>query len=364
MTGDVAFAPLLGVGRISNLRRSALIYQYKPQHSADFPMHQVSKQRPALPALRPSSRRDRRAARSPATVRHLVTPGLEVARAEARPRETVTAFLRRTGWATRDREHGWQFRKGLPTILEINGEAVLRRDWRRRRIGVRAEVRFVSYPLGGNGGAEQILGLVSLIAFAFWAGPIVAGAFGFGGSALVGGLATGGRADGQSGRKDHRGVEVGQTADRRRSFSSSNCHHGRPGWGRLAFRCREGRDGGPSTKENCAPRGNNTVVAVHLSQEPTELEFPSSLNEPSYAGNCPRRAPVHRHAEYLCKGWPLGDAVDRKSVADDRDDRGPLSSSDHFDPLYYPAKKIGRANGSNIFDAGSKPRVKNCEATS
>jgi hypothetical protein len=120
-------------------------------------------------------------------------PGLEVARAEARPRETVTAFLRRTGWATRDRTYGWQFRKGLPTILEINGEAVLRRDWRRRRIGARAEVRFVSYPLGGNGGAKQILRLVSLIAvsaFAFCAGPIVAGALGFGGSALVGGLAT------------------------------------------------------------------------------------------------------------------------------------------------------------------------------
>jgi hypothetical protein len=122
-------------------------------------------------------------------------PGLEVARAEARPRETVTAFLRRTGWATRDRTYGWQFRKGLPTILEINGEAVLRGDWRRRRIGARADVRFVSYPLGGggNGGAKQILGLVSLIAvsaFAFWAGPIVAGALGFAGSALVGGIAT------------------------------------------------------------------------------------------------------------------------------------------------------------------------------
>jgi hypothetical protein len=76
---------------------------------------------------------------------------------------------------------------------------VLRGDWRRRRIGARADVRFVSYPLGGNGGAKQILGLVSLIAvsaFAFWAGPIVAGALGAGalgaaGSAIVGGLATG-----------------------------------------------------------------------------------------------------------------------------------------------------------------------------
>src|SRR5215470_14656507 len=65
----------------------------------------------------------------------------------------------------------------------------------------RANVRFVSYPLGGNGGggAKQILGLVSLIAvsaFAFWAGPLVAGALGAGapgaaGSAIAGGLATG-----------------------------------------------------------------------------------------------------------------------------------------------------------------------------
>jgi hypothetical protein len=109
----------------------------------------------------------------------------------------VTAFLRRTGWATRDRKYGWQFRKGLPTVLETNGEAVLRRDWRRRRIGMRAEVRFVSYPLGGNG-AKQILGLVSLIAvsaFAFWAalvaGALGAGALGAAGSAIAGGLAMG-----------------------------------------------------------------------------------------------------------------------------------------------------------------------------
>src|SRR5262245_60025163 len=167
-------------------------------------MHRTLKQHPAWTEIAPPSaqlrlHRSRRAARAPAVVRHLVMPGLEVARAEARPRETVTAFLRRTGWATRDRKYGWQFRKGLPTILEINREAVLRRDWRRRRIGARAEVRFVSYPLGGNGGAKQILGLVSLIAvsaFAFWAGPIVAGALGAGalgaaGSAIAGCLATG-----------------------------------------------------------------------------------------------------------------------------------------------------------------------------
>jgi hypothetical protein len=131
-------------------------------------------------------------------------PGLEVARAEARPRETVTAFLRRTGWATRDRKYGWQFRKGLPTVLEINGEAVLRKDWRRRRLAARADIRFVSYPLGGGGGSgqvKQVAGLVALVAvsaFAFWAGPLVAGALGFAGSTFASGLATAGIALGGS----------------------------------------------------------------------------------------------------------------------------------------------------------------------
>ncbi|MGR4930249.1 hypothetical protein ACIPUD_26105 [Bradyrhizobium sp. CAR08] len=105
-------------------------------------------------------------------VLHLVMPGVEVARVEPLPRETVTAFLRRTGWATRDSKYGWQFKKGLPTILEIDGEAVLRRDWRRRRIGAKDNVRFVSYPLGGNGGAKQVIGLVALVAVAAFAGPL------------------------------------------------------------------------------------------------------------------------------------------------------------------------------------------------
>ncbi|MBB4395164.1 hypothetical protein [Bradyrhizobium sp. ERR14] len=65
-------------------------------------------------------------------VLHVVMPRAEVARETPLPRETVTAFLRRSDWATRGRKYGWQFKKGLPTILEMNGEAVLRRDWRRR----------------------------------------------------------------------------------------------------------------------------------------------------------------------------------------------------------------------------------------
>jgi sulfur carrier protein ThiS len=114
------------------------------------------------------------------------SPGVEVARETPLPRETVMAFLRRSGWATRDRKYGWQFKKGLPTILEINGEAVLRRDWRRKRIAANDNVRFVSYPLGGNGNSKQIIGLVALVAiaaFAAWAGPAAA--------ALIPGLSSG-----------------------------------------------------------------------------------------------------------------------------------------------------------------------------
>ncbi|WP_439360712.1 hypothetical protein [Bradyrhizobium sp. DASA03007] len=132
-------------------------------------------------------------------VLHLVMPGLEVARAEPRPRETVTAFLRRTGWAWRDRQYGWQFKKGLPTVLEINGEAVLRKSWSRRRIAANDNVRFVSYPLGGgNNTAEQIIALTALIAVSAFAGPLggsIASALslpGFAGTLIGAGIAVGG----------------------------------------------------------------------------------------------------------------------------------------------------------------------------
>lgn len=124
------------------------------------------------------TRRQRRAKREHSPVLHLVMPGLEVARELPRPRETVSAFLRRTGWAARDRKYGWQFRKGLPTVLEINGEAVLRKSWARRRIAANDNVRFVSYPLGGggNGGAKQVIGLVALVAVAAFAAAVTGGA--------------------------------------------------------------------------------------------------------------------------------------------------------------------------------------------
>ena len=63
-------------------------------------MTAASKKLPAPPPPTPRSRRERRARTEPAIVRHVVVPGLEVGSGAARPRETVTAFLRRTGWAT------------------------------------------------------------------------------------------------------------------------------------------------------------------------------------------------------------------------------------------------------------------------
>ncbi len=133
------------------------------------------------------------------SILHVVMPGVEVAREMPLPRETVTAFLRRSGWATRDRKYGWQFKKGLPTILEINGEAVLRRDWRRRRIRASDVVRFVSYPLGGNSGAKQVIGLVALVAVAAFAGPLGGAAAsalslpGWAGSIIGAGVGLGGK---------------------------------------------------------------------------------------------------------------------------------------------------------------------------
>ncbi len=150
------------------------------------------------PAERSRARRNRASARRP--VLHVVMPGVEVARDVPRPRESIAGFLRRTGWAVRDRKHGWRFRKGLPTICELNGAPLLRRDWSRRRIGARDQVRFVSAPLqGGQGGGstvKQVIGLVALVAvaaFAAWAGPALVAGMGLTGAAATigGGIATG-----------------------------------------------------------------------------------------------------------------------------------------------------------------------------
>lgn len=156
--------------------------------------HKASVGMPRKPAR---ARRDRRSSAARSPVLHVVMPGCEVGREIPRPRETISAFLRRTGWAKRDRQFGWQFRRGLPTILEINGEPVLRKLWARRRIAANDNVRFVSRPLGGGGraGTKQVLGMVALVAisaFAFWAGPALFTAGSFGAYATTAAIGLGG----------------------------------------------------------------------------------------------------------------------------------------------------------------------------
>lgn len=160
-------------------------------------MHAPLPKLPAeMPVERSRSRRERRSASARLPVLHVVAPGLEVARETPRKGETVTAFLRRTGWAFRDPKYGWQFKKRLPTILEVNGEPVLRKDWRRTKIAANDNVRFVSFPRGGGKQGKQVLGLVALVAvaaFAAWAGPAAAAGLGLTGTAatITGGLITG-----------------------------------------------------------------------------------------------------------------------------------------------------------------------------
>ena len=78
----------------------------------------------------------------------------------------------------------------------INGEAVLRKEWPKRRIAANDNVRFVSYPLGGgNNGIKQVIGIVALVAvsaFALWAGPALFGAGTFGALATTAAIGIGG----------------------------------------------------------------------------------------------------------------------------------------------------------------------------
>ncbi|MDQ0305352.1 host specificity factor TipJ family phage tail protein [Ancylobacter polymorphus] len=115
-------------------------------------------------------------------VLHIAAPGIELARAMPRSRETVASFLRRTGWST----------TRTPTICVVDGEPVLRAQWRKTRIKAGMSVLFQSLPRGGsmNGGSiAGLLGMIALTALAPWAGAAIVGP---GGLALAGtGLAIG-----------------------------------------------------------------------------------------------------------------------------------------------------------------------------
>ena len=197
-------------------------------------MDQAAKAKSKKPTAAKIPRSERRRTVECRPIIHVVAPGMEVARADIRSRESVAAFLKRSGWATKDKKYGWQFRKGLPTILEINGEAVLRKAWRTTRVEAGDYVRFVSYPLGGKG-AKQVIGLVALVAvaaFAMWA-PV--GLFGmtagsFGATALSGAIGVGGSLFINAlGGKKHVGnkcsdPEVGSASDDGRCSVSDGWH--------------------------------------------------------------------------------------------------------------------------------------------
>ena len=106
-------------------------------------------------------------------VLHIAAPGIELARAFPRRNETITGFLRRTGWGT----------TRVPTICVIDGEPVMRRQWRTRRIRKTSMVEFHSLPMGGGTSGSSLLGLIGVIALTALAGPA--------GSALGGALFSG-----------------------------------------------------------------------------------------------------------------------------------------------------------------------------
>ncbi|MFG1256307.1 host specificity factor TipJ family phage tail protein [Xanthobacter flavus] len=121
---------------------------------------------------------------------HIVLPGQVLGRAQPRARETVAGFLRRArrsggaprAWAT----------EILPTVVAINGEPVLRAEWRRRRIRASDRLVVMSRPLGGSRAQnKQVLGLVALVGLSLLApgvGTWIAG-LGLGISASVGSAA-------------------------------------------------------------------------------------------------------------------------------------------------------------------------------
>lgn len=109
-------------------------------------------------------------------VLHMDLPGMLRRHAERRPDETIAQFLRRTKWAVKHKDTGWQFSK-LPTICVINGQPVLQSEWKRRRMSESDHVVFYSKPRGGGGGGKNksVFGLLAIIGLSLLA-PGIAGA--------------------------------------------------------------------------------------------------------------------------------------------------------------------------------------------
>src|SRR5262245_46820045 len=122
------------------------------------------------PTARTSRRAASRSENARTAIHHITLPFALTAQAEPLPGERVAGFLERVGW-----------RFQLPTICVVNGQPLLRRQWKRRRIRATDRVEFWSRPWGGSGSGsgKTIIGIVALVAlaaFAPWAGAAVFGA--------------------------------------------------------------------------------------------------------------------------------------------------------------------------------------------
>lgn len=109
--------------------------------------------------------------------------------------ERISDFLLRTGWAKpSDGPTKWSFT--LPTILVINGNPVMQREWKRRRIKEDDDIVFWYRPMGGGSGrGKSVIGIVAAIGlavFAPWAGAAVFGAGTVGAAFFTAAIGTGG----------------------------------------------------------------------------------------------------------------------------------------------------------------------------
>jgi hypothetical protein len=160
---------------------------------------------------RPKSRRPQASAsaarrplpRTPLPIRHVTLPFAETGRADALPGETIGAFVERQRWAKRIKiGRTLRYSFPLPTVCVVNGQPLLQREWKRRRIKAGDVVEFWSRPWGksgtGDNTGKMVLAIVAMIALTAIAGPAgtaLGGAIGvgaIGASIITGAILVGG----------------------------------------------------------------------------------------------------------------------------------------------------------------------------